>query len=373
MRRNRTGRKMIDKLKILGILLLICAIIFSLFGCDRKKYQRYTHETLRAFGTVITLIAYAENPEKFNEYAKVAEELFIRLHQEFDIYHEYEGINNLKTVNGMAGKEPVPVSREIIDLLVFSKQAYYLTKGKVNIALGSVLRLWHDEMVQAVTEPLSASTPMIGDLQEESLHTNIEDLIIDEKNGTVYIRNPKMTLNVGAVAKGFAVERVARELEKMGIKSCILSAGGSNLKLIGSPMVTGRTKWAIGIQDPDADLLKEQTTVLDTVYLSDTSFVTSGDYQRFYYVGEQRYHHIIDPITLYPAGHYRAVIVVYPDGALADAFSTALFIMNMKEGKQLISENPGLEVAWILEDGEIQGTDVLIHSMKIRGNNQKDR
>lgn len=349
------------------IFISMISLIFSNSSCSKTVYTKYSYETIKAFDTVISFVGYETTKEKFDGYAKLGEARFLQLHQYFDIYNNYAGIANLKTINDQAGIAPVTVPKEIMDLLILSKKYYLLTNKKVNIAMGAVLEIWHQKREEGLADPARASLPDEALLKEAANHCDIDKLILDEKNMTAFLQDPAMSLDVGAVAKGFASEIVGNELKKKGLRSCIISAGGSNVKLIGSPRDGKRQKWGVGIQNPDADPLLETNDILDTVFLKDTSFVTSGDYQRYYFVGETRYHHIIDPVTLYPSDYFRAVTVLYPDSGIADLYSTALFLMTYEEGLSFVSSVKGLEAAWVFADGHIEATPVLRGSMKLLG------
>lgn len=133
--------------------------------------------------------------------------------------------------------------------------------------------------------------------------------MIDEAASTVYLADPEMRLDVGAVAKGYAVERACRAAEEKGIESLLVSVGG-NVRAIGS--MDGRgSPWKVGVQNPGMGEGGPQ--FLCTVGLRDRSLVTSGSYQRYYTVDGKTYHHIIDPETLMPAAYYTAVSVLTPD------------------------------------------------------------
>jgi thiamine biosynthesis lipoprotein len=154
-----------------------------------------------------------------------------------------------------------------------------------------------------------------------------------------------MTLDVGAVAKGYAVEMVARSLEEQGITGYLLNVGG-NVRTVGSKQ--DGSPWIVGIENP-AD--SEAEPYLAYLRLSGQSLVTSGSYQRYYVVNGKRYHHIIDPDTLMPHDLYLSVSVVCKSSADGDALSTALFCMTYEEGLTLIESIPDAEAMWVLPDG----------------------
>ncbi len=346
--------------------MLILSILAA--GCSNRQSAgpvRYSYEFLGAFDTVIQIIGYADSKEEFEAMCKTAEKRFLDLHKLYDIYNDYEGINNIKTVNDNAGIKPVEVSREIIDLIMFSREWYYKTNGKCNIAMGTVLSLWHDYRERGLDDPENAEIPPMDLLEEANKHTGIEKVIVDEEKNTVYLEDKQMRLDVGAVAKGYASELVVNELKEMGYTSFIISSGG-NVRTVGQPKDPSRNNWGIGLQDPNGDPNDPDEPSLDILYISDQSLVTSGDYQRYYEVDGKRYHHLIDPETLMPAEYFRAVAVLTRDSGLADFMSTTFFLTPYEEGVQL-AERTGIDVIWMMKDGTIKATENAKSRMKNLG------
>ena len=337
--------------KIIAMLLAVISFIavISTAGCVSNKGTRYQAEFLTLFDTVTQIIAYTDTKEEFSRYSQyIYDELKI-YHELYDIYHNYDGINNIKTINDAAGKEPVKVDQRIIDLLKFSKEMYQETTGKMNIAFGSVLRIWHDYRTRGIDFPEEAELPPYQMLEDAAQHIDIDKIIIDEENSTVFLQDPEMSLDVGAVAKGYATEQVCRLVEAKGMKRGLVSVGG-NVRAIGAKDASG-TPWNIGVQNPDT---ASDQSVLYHLNLVNASMVTSGNYERYYTVDGKNYHHIIDPDTLMPAVFYSAVVILCPDSGLADCLSTALFNMSVAEGKALIETIPDTEALWVGLDFSVQ-------------------
>lgn len=285
--------------------------------------------------------------EDFNERVIYIENLLKEYHRLYDIYDSYENINNLYTLNQEVGNEVV-VDQKIIDLLNYAIDMYNQTSGMMNIAMGSVLKLWHDEREYASYHPnLEGKLPLMSDLEEAAKHTNILDIVIDDERNTVLLKDKLMRLDVGAIAKGYATEEIAKKLQSLGVSSYMLNVGG-NIRLIGSK--ANGEKWKVGIQDPDESATNNNIAILE---LQDFAIVTSGSYQRYYYVDGVKYHHIIDPKTLMPENKYVSVSVVAKDSALADALSTALFNLSLDDGKALIKDLNDVYVMWIDMDNKI--------------------
>lgn len=321
---------------------LLLALALLLCGCDGAKteQQQYTATFLTVFDTVTTVVGRDGSEEAFTEKAQAVHDGLLVYHQLFDIYHEYEGLNNLKTINDHPG-EAIEVDRAVIDLLTDCKAYYEMTDGRVNAAMGSVLALWHEARNDGLDDPMHAYLPDAEALAEAAKHTSWDSVVIDPENSTVTITDPDLRLDVGAIAKGWSVQRVA-ETAPEGL---LISVGG-NVCATGPKDESG-TPWVVGVQDPDGG-----SEYLHTLYLTKGSMVTSGDYQRTYLVDGEFYHHIIDPDTLYPGRLWRAVTVVCPDSGLADALSTALFLLPMEEGQKLLDACDSVAM-WVDAEGEL--------------------
>ncbi len=353
--------------KKLTLGLILCFSLL-LWGCTEKPntgYNKYTYEFIGAFDTVIQFMGYAKNQEEFEIMTQKGQARFMELHQLYDIYNDYPGVNNVKTINDNAGIKPVEVQQDIIDLINFSTEWYHQTNGMCNIALGSMLSIWHDYREAGTDNPEKAEIPPIAALQEAMKFTDISKVVVDSDKKTVFLEDKSMRLDVGAVAKGYASEVVSKELKAAGYNSFIISSGG-NVRTVGQPLDGTRTKWGIGIQNPEGNPLDPNDPPLDIVFLRDQSVVTSGDYQRYYKVGEKTYHHLIDPKTLMPADYYRSVTIVTENSGLADFMSTTLFLTPFEEGKQL-ADRLDIDAIWIMKDGTMRTTDNIKNMMKNLG------
>lgn len=353
--------------KITVVFMLLALLIPA--GCSPASdndYYRYTETYYDAFDTLVQVVAYAEDETQFREQIAVFHNRLLELHKLYDIYNTYEGINNIKTINDHAGIKPVKVEQEVIDLILYARQWSERTGGAFNIALGPVLKIWHSYREEALYEPASAKLPPLEMLQQAAQFGDMQQVVVDEELMTVYLPDRRMSLDVGALAKGYALELAAAEIEAAGLHSAIISAGG-NIRTIGSPLDGERDRWGIGVQDPDASIVGGSEKLLDVIYLKDGSVDTSGDYQRYYVVNEELIHHLIDPQTLMPATHYRAVTVITNDSAFADLMSTALFLIPYAESLALAEQYDNLEAMWIMPGGEIRTTSGMQHYLKSFG------
>lgn len=311
-------------------LILAAAVLLTVFSaCSANERRQKTF--LDLFDTAVEFAAYTPSQEKFNEAAKALYDELSRLNALFDAYSDHD-VANLKTVNDNAGKTAVDVDDDLIRLVEFGKAEYTRSGGKLNIAMGAVTKLWKDCLETGVL-------PTDDALSAAAKHCDIEKVVIS--GDTLYLDDPEMRLDVGAIAKGYAAKKAVELVKEFGISDFAINLGGNTA--LGGKKPNGL--WRIGVQDPDGGIL----TALD---ITDASVVTSGDYNRFVTIDGKRYHHIIDPETLYPAEKYRAVTVVCADHAIADALSTELFLLDIESGKKILDEC-GAEALWVLADGSV--------------------
>ena len=347
-------------MKLFKSLISLCTIIgllVILTGCPTVAKREENKNPLGMvnftyFDTVSYVYSYAgDSQEVFEANVNSVFEILGEYHRLFDIYYEHTGVTNLRTLNKNAGGEAMVVDEKLIDFLLYAKELYEVTDGEMNIMMGSVLRLWHDCRENATNNPSAASIPTEDELAEANKHTDISSLEIDVENQTVRISDPKASIDVGALGKGYATEMAAKYLESVGAESYVLNIGG-NIRIIGhKPDGSG---WGTGIKDPaDSDRYAM------TLTLADTSCVTSGDYERYFTVGGKRYHHIIDKDTLMPAAFFSSVTIITKDSGLADALSTALFSMSLEDGQAIVEALDGVDVLWITPEGELHYTEGL--------------
>ena len=337
-----------NKKRWISAVLVIVALLGVLFyRYGRPQMEQYTATFLDVFDTKTDIIGYADSEEDFKEQVSLLKDKLEEYHKLFDIYNNYEGMNNIKTINDNAGIAPVKVDKEIIRLLKLSKDMYDKTDGQINVVMGSVLKIWHLYRKEGIDYPQKAQLPDMADLQAASKHMDIRQMIIDEDASTVYLADENMSIDVGSIGKGYAVQKTADYAKELGMEHVLLSVGG-NICAVGS-RIDG-TDWRLGIQNPD---LGSDTAYVKKVQFSDMSLVTSGDYQRYYVVDGVRYCHIIDGDTLMPAGYFASVSILADDSGVADALSTAVFNMSFEEGLTFVNALEGVEAVWIMHDGSI--------------------
>ena len=338
--------------RLTAALLAGAFCLTLLTGCrPKKELTRYSTVFYDVFDTVTQVIAYCETEEEFTTQMDALHADLVTYNQLYDIYNDYDGVTNVKAINDNAGKTPVQVDDRILSMLELADQMYTTTNGKLNIAMGSVLSIWHNYRDAAEKNANEADNqlPTQEELDAAAQHCDINNVIIDESAKTVYLADPDMSLDVGSVGKGYAVEMVCQAAEKRGLTSALVSVGG-NLRAIGTK--PDGSSWTGGVENPwnASDVYTSDSMLGDPINISDLALVTSVDYQRYFVVDGKRYHHLIDPDTLWPAAYFNGVTVLAPDSGLADCLTTGLFCMPLEEGQALIESLDGVEAMWCTTD-----------------------
>lgn len=315
-----------------------------------SEIKKSTYTSFEAgFDTVFYLTFYStESEEKLQSIFNECVQLAYSYHKQFDIYNDYPDVQGIKAINDNAGKKAVKVSADVIEMLKIAKEMNEMSFGEFDVTYGSVLQVWHnwrDEAADTGKGPI----PDQALLKEAEKNVGWEHVIFDEENSTVYLDQEGIRLDVGGIAKGFTVEKIATFLSLKGVDTAIINFGGNN-RVIGSK--PDKSNWGLGIEQPGT------TSAMVAISLpGPVSAVTSGDYHR-YYVSEDgnTYHHIIDPQTLFPAAHFHSVTIYTKDSGYADALSTSLFTMSVEEGQKLIDEfnlkypDTPASAVWIMDE-----------------------
>lgn len=350
----------------------MCSFLVLMMGCQ-SEYEYYSKNFVGPFDTITTYITYAKNEDEFNKQCDLIDKDLNYYDRLFDKYTSYDDVANVKTINDNAGKQPVKVDQALIDLLNLSIERNRTISSKVNIAFGSVIDIWHDYREKAESQNGVGDVPKHEELKKASQHTDISRIVVDDEKKTVFIEDKDMSIDVGATAKGYAVELIKQDLIDMGVESFLLSGGG-NVASHGKRLAKKdgdfyldqcQENYCIGIESPKDGNYSKHSDDPDAdneaiLVVQGESVVTSGDYQRFYQGNDGvRYHHLIDPDTLYPAVYFRSVSIITKDSGLADFLSSTLFLMDYEDGLKLVNSMDGVEAIWLLDDGKIKMSDGL--------------
>jgi thiamine biosynthesis lipoprotein len=231
----------------------------------------------------------------------------------------YIETSELSLLNRDAMKGPVVVSDEMFDILSLSKQLSELSEGAFDITFASVGYLYNYREKQR---------PDAAEIQPLLEAINYRHIVLDAKAKTVFFAHPKVKIDLGGIAKGYAVDNAIAALKEMGIEHALVTAGGDT-KLLGDRM--GKP-WVVGIRDPRN---AEKEAVL--IPLADAAMSTSGDYERYFEEDGKRYHHILSPTTGASSYEVQSVSIIGPESVYNDALSTAVFVMGLERGIGLIN------------------------------------
>lgn len=313
-------------MKKLVALLLSLSL---LFGCQTQPKQLARTDYL--LDTVVTLTLYGAGEDDLD--AAFAE--IRRLNGLLDAYSPDSDLGKLQAA---AGKEPVALSPETMALLVFAKEMYARTGGYLDVTVGPLIDLWdiRNGGHYPTEEELAAALDLL----------DMDDLMLDEANGTAYLVRSGMRVDLGALAKGYIADRVKTLLLDRGVKSGVIDLG-RNILLIGEK--PGMAPFSIGIQSPGA-----AGELLRVLSLRDRSLVTSGTYERYFEHEGRRYHHVLDPFTGFPTDRDLVAVTVLSDSSLwGDALSTACLLLGVDDGLALIDSIPEAEALFVLTDGSV--------------------
>lgn len=277
----------------------------------------------KAMGTHLAFAGYT-NPQADEAAVQAAFEAAI---------HEFERIelmmttwrtdSELSQVNASAGKAPVPVSDETRFVIEESLRASQKSEGTFDITFETLHGLWKFD------EDLDPHPPKPADITKRLKHVGYAHVKVDAAKRTVFLDDPETRISLGGIAKGYAVDQAARVIEKAGVTSFFVQAGGD---LFARGKKPDGAEWSSGIRDPRGPANK----YFAVLPISDHAFSTAGDYERSYVVGNKRYHHIIDPRTGYPATACRSVTIWAKSALLADAIDDAVFILGPRKGMDLV-------------------------------------
>jgi thiamine biosynthesis lipoprotein len=257
--------------------------------------------------------------------------------------------SEVSAINRASGIKPVKVSAETMDILKKSFEIAEITDGAFDPTIGSVMRLWG---FSSLNHEKTGSLPLDKEIQKSLSLVDYRKIKIDEQASEVFLEDRSMEIDLGGIAKGYAADRAVEAIRSAGAEACLVSIAGD---IRASGLKPGGHKWKVGIQNPRAEKRIDKDMdngVLMSLFLEDSAISTSGDYQRFFLIGDKRYHHIINPHTGYPAPGIMSVSVVADEGFIADAISTAVFVLGVEKGLKLL-ESKGLRGIIIDSKGEV--------------------
>ena len=334
-------------------LLVLCACIAAVSGCSAEVPQvaagEIVERTRVSMGSEVHVTAWtADEPAALAAFEAVFDE-FDRLDALMSVWKEGSEIEQL---NRAAGEKPVPISRDVLDVLSMARQTSEWTEGKFDVTFGVLSGLWkfdHD---------LDGNIPARADVLDRLPLIDYQKLDVDIAKSTAFLRQKGMRVHLGGIGKGYAVDRAAAILRGRGFNNFMIQSGG-DLYVAGT---RGDRAWRAGIQDPRGPA-GSSFAAMD---LTDSAFTTSGDYERFFMKDGHRYHHIIDPDTGEPATGARSVTIVARTATLADALDTGIFILGPDKGMALIERLQGVEGVIVTSSNNLLVSSGLARRLVVR-------
>lgn len=259
--------------------------------------------------------------------------------------------SDVQRVNQFAGVKPVEVSAETIEVLEDARQVSEWTRGKFDVTFGALSGLWkfdHDQ------------DNVIPDMNEVRRRLSLIDyraIRIDKAARTVFVERKGMSVHLGGIGKGYAIDRSAALVRRRGIQNFMIHSGG-DMYVAG---LNNGKPWRLGIQDPRGPANR----IFAELDLSDGTFSTSGDYERAFVRDGRRYHHILDPSTGEPARGVRSVTIVANRATLADGLSTGVFLLGPKAGMDLVEQLPDVEAVIVSDRNEVLMSSGLVGRLRI--------
>jgi FAD:protein FMN transferase len=229
-----------------------------------------------------------------------------------------------------AGVAPMAVTPDTYRVLSLSKHFGDLSGGAFDVTVAPLVSLWGFNGAPAPDE-----LPSEQEIRERQNLVDYRRLVL--RDGTAYLPVQGMTVDVGAIGKGYAVDRAYDDCLNAGIRDFLIDFSG-NMRAAGRP--AWGEKWGVGVRDPF-----DRSRIIGRIALaSGMALATSGDYERFVTIANQRFSHIIDPRTGYPVAGAASVTVLCPDATSADALSTAFFVVGLEGAGELLKKVPSAEI-----------------------------
>jgi thiamine biosynthesis lipoprotein len=326
------------------------------------------------FNSPVTFVSYVETKQTFENQSSLLRQELLRYGLLYDKYNQHPDITNLKTINDTAGKGPLVVDAALFDLIAYSREWYELTQKTFDITLGAVLNVWHlyrteGRELNASTPKQNGRVPSLEELERAHLCTGWDNLVLDESTKQIEVLNPCTQLDVGGIAKGFAVDQVLETLIQNGLEVAIINLGDSSIVTLGEK--PDGSDWGIGISQPKRNALFSDNSVESLYFKGYMAISTSGDYQNYYLAEDGLYYaHLIDPSTLFPVRTSLRSVTVASDlsASASEALSKALFILDYEEALVYLDKIQALfptnfiGAVWVYDRNEAPASAISVES-----------
>ncbi len=284
-----------------------------------------------AMGTTFEVVAYGPDA---NHLAAVVNEVFEEIDRLEQQMSKYRRDSEISHINRNASRHGIVVEPKLFALIQNSLRASRETRGAFDITVGPLMKSWGFFRQEG-------RVPGESEIAQVLKSTGYQHVKLDVPARTVWFDVKDVELDLGAIAKGYAIDRAAEILRSFGVTSALLSSGMSSIYALGSP--PGERAWEIHLRDPfDAE------KAADTILLKNCSVSTSGNYVRFFRLNGKIYSHIINPVTGWPAEGMLSTAVLSPETTESEALSTAFYVMGPERGSQILAARPMPAVVYYL-------------------------
>lgn len=349
------GIRMVTKRRLIAILIIVMSISIIVSSCTGnvdESSNEPVSKTEFVLGTVVTI----------KLYDNATEEVFTKV---FDKLRDIENkmtinseVSEVISINANAGKDSIKVSDDTFYVIEKGKYFSELSMGRFEISIGPLVKLWN-------IGSEDAKVPTQEEIENKKKLVNFSNVILNESEKTVMLKEEGMTLDLGGIAKGYGADEVVKILGEHGVEHAIVNLGGNVFSYGNKP---DGTPWKVGVQNPKSprgDYIGIAEVVNKTV-------VTSGIYERYFEEDGKKYHHILDPDTGYPVENDLAGVSIIADSSIdADSLSTAVFAMGINEGMSLIESLDNAEAVFVTKDSQVYITSGLEDSFKLTDLNFK--
>lgn len=317
-----------------NIIILIITLVIGVIGIwiyDNYKVKLYEKD-LFYMDTYINVKLYSNNKDTANKALDEIDKIYSEYHKLTDRYNSYQNLVNLYTINNnVSTDEYLKIDEKLYKLIEYGIKMYNDSDGKIDISMGNVIDIWRGYRTSGLGVPTLEELKYVN-------YNNISQ--IELKDGQ--IKNNNLNLDLGSISKGYTTEKVAEYLNNIGLNTYLINAGGN--VIVGESYK--KDKYKVGLEDPNS----KYGEVFKVINVTNKSVVTSGGYLRYYEYDGKKYHHIIDPDTLFPSDYMKSVTVITDDSAYADFLSTYLFLFPVDQGKEYVESLDNVEAIWYLND-----------------------
>ncbi len=330
----------------LSLLLFLCLLIGSCSPHQPSSYKK----SKALLDTFVTITVTADSQDTAD----------IAIENSFDVIERFGNLVNffsdeseLSAINRNAGIRAVRVSPETLDVMEKALFVSEKSGGAFDPTIGPEIKLW---------DFLNKTKPSDAEIKKNLPLVNYKNIIIDRGKSTVFLKKKNMLLDLGGIAKGYAADLAVQALKQKGISAGLVAVAG-DIKAFG--LKPDKKPWVVGIKNPRQKSNDDE--LIARIQLSGKAISTSGDYERYFIMDGRRFHHLLTPQTGYPASACRSVSVISDEGAIADGFSTALFILGPEKGLEL-AKKMGMDAMIINDKGAIHTTPGLEGKLTIERN-----